>query len=218
MVPMVSLVEGLEAQEVRRGRVGGHGATPLPSNGRRVVRARVGRALANVGEMDVSFVLHDSGGKFKVGHADVTGGVGLGDQSGAQGGRKGGTPKSWWRIVVEVEQDAAHAVLGGIVGAGDGRWQFDEFVEPGRTCGQVVLEPLEVGQGIMDATIKTNAGGVTNGELELAEEATRAGKSNGHGAEFAEQFMPSADEEALLGARNFGKDHRKAFKTGRWEG
>jgi hypothetical protein len=102
VVPMVSLVEGLEAQEVRRGRVGGHGATPLPSNGRRVVRARVGRALANVGEMDVSFVLHDGGGKFKVGHADVTGGVGLGDQSGAQGGRKGGTPKSWWRIRAEV--------------------------------------------------------------------------------------------------------------------
>ncbi len=71
-----------------------------------------------------------------------------------------------------MEREAGEAELGGIVGGGGGRGEIDEFLEPGRACGKVVLEPLEVGQGIMDATIETSAGGVTNGELELAEEAT----------------------------------------------
>jgi hypothetical protein len=63
----------------------------------------------------------------------------------------------------------------------------------------------------MDATIETNAGGVTNGELELAEEATRAGKSNGHGAEFAEDFVPLFSSSSLLGAGNRVEDGLEAL-------
>jgi hypothetical protein len=89
---------------------------PLPGDGRSVVRARVRGPFAYVGEMDVRVLLHDSGGKFKVGHANVTSGVLLGDQTGAQGLGEGGTPESRWRIAAEVEEDAAHAVLRSIVG------------------------------------------------------------------------------------------------------
>ena len=85
---------------------------------------------------------------------------------------------------------------------------------------EVGVEPPEVVECVVEATGEAQASLFLIGKssLQLAEKPTGPRHRKGHGAEFAEQFMPSADEEALLGARNFGKDHRKAFKTGRWEG
>jgi hypothetical protein len=165
MVAMVALVEGLQAQEVRRGRVGGDRAMSLPGDGGGIVGARVGGALTDVGEVDVGVLLYDGGGKFEIRHAHVAGGVGLGHQSGTQGRRKGGAPQGGGRISSEGKHDAAHAQATGIVGARHGRRKLDELLETGRACRQVVLEPLEVGQGIVDAAVEANAGRVAKGEL-----------------------------------------------------
>jgi hypothetical protein len=93
------------------------------------------------------------------------------------------------------EPNTAGARSGSIVGANDGRADWNELVEPGGPMGEVGVEPPEVVKGIVETPGEAQSllflG--CKGSLQLTEKPTGVWHGKGHGAEFAEQFMPAAD-------------------------
>ena len=69
------------------------------------------------------------------------------------------------------------------------------------------MHPVKAAEGIMEAAMKADAvfGGVLEGNLEVAEEATSTGYGQGHGAKLPEELVPVLRRHALLCARNGGK-------------
>jgi hypothetical protein len=82
--------------------------------------------------------------------------------------RKRSAPEVWNRILVaKKKNDATHARGSSIVGSvGDGR-ELDEFKKAGSALAEVVFEPLEVGQGIMDAAVEADAALVVVAQCQL---------------------------------------------------
>jgi hypothetical protein len=79
-------------------------------------------------------------------------------------------------------------MLTGVCGSmTDGR-KLDELIETSRARGQIFGDPGKIRDCIMDPTVQAQAalGGLLESELELAEQTTGAGKSNGHRPELAE--------------------------------
>jgi hypothetical protein len=173
----------------------------------------VGSALSDVGKGDVGFLLDDSRSKFKVSHANVTQRMGLGHQSVTQILGEWSAPEVGRCIMVELEDDAAHALLAGIVSTGDRRREFHEFQETGWPGSQVVFEPLKVGESVMNSSIESDPGFVLKGQLELAEESTGSRQGNGHGPEFAENLVPFFGSCSVLRAGDGIEDFLEPLAT-----
>lgn len=183
-VAMVALVEGLEAKEVGGGAGGGGRSFGLPGPGSSVVGVAVKEALADVKQVCRDVGLDDGGSKFEVGVGGRPGGVAEGDEITDNIGRERCTPDDWatkggggaGASRAGRKEDTAHAGAGGIKAAGDARGLGgDELVKARGARGNVIGEPLEVGQGIVDGLGEADAvvGGVPEGLLHLAEESAR---------------------------------------------
>ena len=89
---MVPLVQRVEAQEIRRGAKRSRGALALPRNGAHVVAARSDGAFADIEAMGSYVTLHDGARQLQVGVGDGSQGVGIGNQTAGNVGRKFCTP------------------------------------------------------------------------------------------------------------------------------
>jgi hypothetical protein len=189
MVAMKALMERLNAEEVGTSRVGGDRAATLPAHGVCVIGTGVSGTLTGVYQGGVPFLLNNRCREFKVCNRDVAGAILRGNQLvhnilGEVEAPEGG----WNRKIAAGEHDAAHTMLTGVCGSmTDGR-KLDELIETSRARGQIFGDPGKIRDCIMDPTVQAQAalGGLLESELELAEQTTGAGKSNGHRPELAE--------------------------------
>jgi len=91
------------------------------------------------------------------------------------------------------------------MGANEGGWVWNQFVEPGWVQGECGMEVTEIGKDGMDGWGKLEAGGIgrsMEGSLEVAEEAPGAQKGKGHGLELTQCLVPLGNGDASLGRGN----------------
>jgi hypothetical protein len=146
-VPMMTLVEGLESQEVVNRARGGGGAFALPRHCGGVVRQFMCGVRADVEGMGEDVGVGDRGGELQFAVGDVAGGFGAGDEPRVDVVVPSATPQHRERSAIR-EEDEVHAALTcarGITGAaGGGVGVGDQFVNLGGPSAHVFDQPTEV--------------------------------------------------------------------------
>ena len=142
------------------------------------------------------------------------------DHSGKRSAPKEGVVVSPRRArAVGEEEDAPHAGARGVAGA-DGRRKGGNCLgDGGGPVGKFGGEPAEIVKEVVDggreakAVVPPPRGGVLEGSLQRAEQATCAGKGQDHGAEFAEELVPGFGGDAREGAGERGEKRVEASEA-----
>jgi hypothetical protein len=113
------------------------------------------------------------------------------------------------------EPNATGARPGGVVGADEHRVSGYQFVQACGTTAEILLDPAEVVEGMMETGGQSQAVVLVCAErsLEMTEESARARKGEGHGPELAEKLVPFVDGEATLRARDGSEECGEALES-----
>ena len=200
-------------------------------------------AFPNVETLCCDFIVPESPDQFELGIVDGSSRVSTGGQQRANGGRERVAPNNgpgvclanpvdmagvfhngdpggagldgWGR-----EPHPAGSCAGRVVGALEGRTGGHEFLEPGRPGGELVVEPAEIGQCVVETWGEAQTAGYAGfkSHLEVAEKTLRSREGEGHGAKLSQQFVVGVQGEAFACGGNGREELLEAVESPSWEG
>ena len=127
-VPVVPLVERLEAEKVGGGSLRGGGAAPLPEHRRGVIMQVEDRVLPDIGLVNQDIMLRNGGGQLQIAVGDGTLAIGRGLQGALDGKRETLAPKEGVvrsPIGSGHEENAPHSSTRSVAGTQSGRRSRD---------------------------------------------------------------------------------------------